>query len=247
MSSSTSGALAAPPETSSNATVLDNSTSTEAGNRNLDDFSDGPASTALPTAPSVRPSSNTLRSSASGCTSNSSSPSSSSPISESPVSSIAAPSSPRASTTPACAPTCFDFLETHPNLTTMAVLSSRQPLSSDFLTKAAAAVSSVAPPLRKCWTKRTASLSDTASQIPSLAKMTNSSPSQSKSCTTRSGSALTISGFLKSLSPRPRETARPVTGVLRFFGGIHLHTPPILATAPPSASMRFFSKGKLGL
>mmetsp|Transcript_19880 Transcript_19880/g.54934 ORF Transcript_19880/g.54934 Transcript_19880/m.54934 type:complete len:219 (-) Transcript_19880:979-1635(-) len=85
--------------------------------------------------------------------------------------------------------------------------------------------------------------------MPSVARMTNSSASQSTSWIVISGSALTMSGCLKSLSPRLRETASPtMLDVARFFAGkMQRQVPLTLATPPPSASIRFFSAGLFGL
>mmetsp|Transcript_87730 Transcript_87730/g.256437 ORF Transcript_87730/g.256437 Transcript_87730/m.256437 type:complete len:226 (+) Transcript_87730:524-1201(+) len=79
--------------------------------------------------------------------------------------------------------------------------------------------------------------------------MTNSSSSQSTSWIVMSGSGFTMFGALKSLSPRLLETARPtIPEVRRFWGGrMARQTPATSTTEPPSASMRFFSAGRLGL
>mmetsp|Transcript_44405 Transcript_44405/g.95328 ORF Transcript_44405/g.95328 Transcript_44405/m.95328 type:complete len:225 (-) Transcript_44405:1212-1886(-) len=134
-----------------------------------------------------------------------------------------------------------------PKRTTSAVRSSCVPFSKALATRFSAALSSLPPSLKVCCTILTASLSEITSQIPSEAKMTNSSSSQSTSWMVISGSALTMSGFLKSLSPMALDTARPTIGEIRFLGSIHLQTLPISATPPPAASMRFLSSGRFGL
>mmetsp|Transcript_51228 Transcript_51228/g.135352 ORF Transcript_51228/g.135352 Transcript_51228/m.135352 type:complete len:216 (+) Transcript_51228:406-1053(+) len=83
--------------------------------------------------------------------------------------------------------------------------------------------------------------------MPSDAKITNWSASQSTSWTVISGSAETMSGLLKSLSPNARETARPMIGEMRLRGSMARQHLPTSATPPPAASILFFSSGRLGL
>mmetsp|Transcript_52232 Transcript_52232/g.144617 ORF Transcript_52232/g.144617 Transcript_52232/m.144617 type:complete len:246 (-) Transcript_52232:1254-1991(-) len=135
-----------------------------------------------------------------------------------------------------------------PKRTMRAVQSSLLPRSRALWTNSSAAFSSFPNCCKHLCTSRTASLSEMTSQIPSVARMTNSSASQSISWIVMSGSGFTMLGPLKSLSPRLLETARPMMpDTRRFWGRTQRQTPATSTTEPPSSSMRFFSRGRFGL